>query len=98
MNWVSGRSLRTVTIARERAKGVCERCQENPVFHIHHTRPMRGKGFLARMQSDGDQKETAVALCKECHLEAHQGSFKSKRPNQNAGCGESRLSGVVTAS
>ena len=98
MNWASGRSLMTKTIARERAKGICERCKENPVFQVHHTKPMRGKGFLARVQSDRDQQETAVALCKECHLQAHQGSFKPKKPNWNAGCGESRLSGVVSAS
>jgi group II intron reverse transcriptase/maturase len=97
MNWASGRSLRTKLIASERAKGICERCQENPVFQIHHTRPMRGKGFLARVQSDRDQQETAVALCKECHLKAHQGSFKPKKSNRNAGCVERRLSGVGSA-
>lgn len=75
MNWASGRSLRTKTIAKERAKGICEKCKENPVFQVHHKRPMRGKGFLARVQSDRDQKETAIALCKECHLHTHQGSF-----------------------
>jgi len=75
MSWVSGRSLMTKTIAMERANGICERCHERPVFQVHHTRPMRGKGFLARVQSDRDQRETAVALCKECHLQAHQGSF-----------------------
>jgi group II intron reverse transcriptase/maturase len=75
MSWTSGRSLMTKTIAIERANGVCERCKEKPVFQVHHTRPMRGRGFLARVQSDRDQKETAVALCKECHLQAHQGSF-----------------------
>lgn len=98
MNWTSGRSLRTSLEARERAKGRCERCQENPVYQIHHTRPMRGKGFLARMQSDRDQKETAIALCKECHLTVHQGSFNNKKPSWNAGCAERCLSGVVSAS
>ena len=97
MSWTSGRSLMTRTIAMERANGICERCKEKAVFQVHHTRPLRGKGFLARVQSDGDQRETAVALCKECHLEAHQGSFQGKKPSRNAGCGESRLSGVVRA-
>jgi len=97
MNWASGRSLRTSLTARERANGICERCKENPVFQVHHTRPMRGKGFLARMQSDRDQQETAVALCKECHLIAHQGSFNDKKPSRNAGCAERCLSGVVPA-
>ena len=98
LNWASGRSLMTKTIAIERAKGVCERCKEKPVSQVHHTRPMRGKSFLARVQSDHDQQETAIALCKKCHLEVHQGSFNSKKPSRNAGCGESRLSGVVRAS
>lgn len=98
MTWASGRSLMTKITASERAGGVCERCKENPVHHIHHTSPIRGKGFLARIQSDRSQRETAIALCKECHLEAHQGSFKVKKPSWNAGCGESRLSGVVSAS
>jgi group II intron reverse transcriptase/maturase len=100
MNWASGRSLMTRLTAIERAKGVCERCRENPVHQVHHNRPLRGKSFLARVQSDRSQRETADALCKECHLEAHQGSFRPKKviPNWNAGCAERCLSGVVSAS
>lgn len=98
LNWTSGRSLMTQLTAIERAKGVCERCRIKPVHQVHHTRPMRGKGFLARVQSDRDQKETAIALCKECHLATHQGTFKGRIPSRNAGCGESRLSGVESAS
>ena len=100
MNWASGRSLITRLTAIERAKGICERCKENPVHQVHHKRPMRGKSFLARVQSDRDQRETAVALCRECHLEAHQGSFRPRKvlPNWNAGCAERCLSGVVSAS
>lgn len=98
MNWASGRSLRTILTAKERANGICERCKEKPVSQVHHKRPMRGKGFLARVQSDHSQQETAVALCKECHIVAHQGSFNSNKPSRNAGCDESRLSGVVSAS
>lgn len=98
MSWASGRSLKTILTAKERANGICEKCKENPVFQVHHKRPMRGKSFLARMQSDRDQQETATALCKECHLQVHQGSFNDNKPSRNAGCGESRLSGVVSAS
>lgn len=98
LNWASGRSMVTRITAIERAKGRCERCKENPIHQVHHTRPMRGKNFLARVHSDRDQRETAIALCKECHLATHQGSLKPRNPSRNAGCGESRLSGVVSAS
>ncbi|MBD0372377.1 MAG: group II intron reverse transcriptase/maturase [Pyrinomonadaceae bacterium] len=98
MNWQSGRSFATRLEALERANGVCERCQERPVVHVHHTVPLRAKTFLARVMSDRDQRYTAKALCKECHLEVHGGSFNRQRSYRNAGCGESRLSGVGTAS
>jgi predicted HNH restriction endonuclease len=69
------------------------------VVHVHHTVPIRAKSFLARVMSDRDQRYTAKALCKECHLEVHGGSFKPKqRSNRNAGCDESRSSGVGSAS
>jgi group II intron reverse transcriptase/maturase len=74
-NWQSGRSLATRTAALERAKGICERCGENPVAHIHHTVPLRGKTFLARVMSDSGQRYTAQALCTVCHLEVHGGSY-----------------------
>src|SRR6266566_5706297 len=67
-NWHSGRSLATRTAAWERAKGTCERCGANPVAHVHHPVPLRGKTFLARVRSDSAQRYTALALCKECHL------------------------------
>jgi hypothetical protein len=60
-NWQSGRSLATRTAALERAKGMCERCGENPVAHVHHTVPLRGKTFLARVMSDSGQRYTAQA-------------------------------------
>jgi group II intron reverse transcriptase/maturase len=99
LNWQSGRSLATRLEAIERANGVCERCNENPVAQVHHTIPIRGKSFLARVMSDRDQRYTARALCKECHLEVHKGSFKPNRQksNVNAGCRESGLSGVGSA-
>ena len=100
MNWQSGRSLATRLEALERAKGVCERCNENPVVYVHHTVPIKTKSFLARVMSDRDQRYTAKALCKECHFEVHEGSFKPRKhkSNWNAGCDESRLSGVGSAS
>jgi group II intron reverse transcriptase/maturase len=78
-NWQSGRSLATRTAALERAKGTCERCGENPVAHIHHTVPLRGKTFLARVMSDSAQRYTAQALCQECHLEVHGGSYTPRK-------------------
>jgi group II intron reverse transcriptase/maturase len=74
-NWQYGRSLATRTAALERAKGICERWGENPVAHVHHTVPLRGKTFLARVMSDSAQRYTAQALCDECHLEVHGGSY-----------------------
>jgi group II intron reverse transcriptase/maturase len=79
MNWQSGRSLATRTAALERAKGTCERCGENPVVHVHHTVPLRGKTFLARVMSDSAQRYTALALCNECHLEMHGGSYAPRK-------------------
>jgi hypothetical protein len=79
MNWQSGRSLATRTAALERASGTCERCGENPVAHVHHTVPLRGKMFLARVMSDSDQRYTAQALCKGCHLEVHGGSYAPRK-------------------
>lgn len=78
MNWQSGRSLATRLEAMERAGGVCERCRENPAAQVHHRVPLRGKSFLARVMSDRDQRYTAQALCRACHLEMHEGSFKHR--------------------
>ena len=78
-SWQSGRSLATRMTALERAKGTCERCGEKPVEHVHHTVPQRGKSFLARVMSDSAQRYTAMALCKECHLEMHGGSYAPRK-------------------
>jgi len=84
-NWQSGRSLATRTAALERAKGTCERCGENPVAHVHHTVPLRGKTFLARVRSDSGQRYTAQALCKGCHLEVHGGSYTPRKRKGQVG-------------
>jgi group II intron reverse transcriptase/maturase len=84
-NWQSGRSLATRKAALERANGVCERCGENPVAHVHHTVPLRGKTFLARVMSDSAQHYTAKALCKECHLEMHGGSYAPRKRKGQVG-------------
>jgi group II intron reverse transcriptase/maturase len=85
MNWQSGRSLATRKAALERAKGTCEQCGENPVTHVHHTVPLRGKTFLARVMSDGAQRYTAVALCQECHLERHGGAYAPRKRKGQVG-------------
>lgn len=97
--WQSGRSLATRLAAVDRANGVCERCKERPIEHVHHKIPIKGRTFLARVMSDKSQRETAIALCKECHLEVHGGSFDPKRQRlgRNAGCVERCLSGVGSA-
>jgi group II intron reverse transcriptase/maturase len=84
-NWQSGRSLATRTAALERAKGTCERCGEQPVAHVHHTVPLRGKTFLARVTSDSAQRYTAIALCNECHLEVHGGSYAPRERKDQVG-------------
>ncbi len=99
MGWQAGRSLATRLEAEERAQGMCEQCKEKPVTHVHHISPMRGKSFLKRVQSDSNQRYAAKALCMECHLEAHGGSFSpaKARSSRNAGCAERCLPSVVTA-
>jgi hypothetical protein len=84
-NWQSGRSLATRMAALERAKGICERCGEKPVAHVHHTVPLRGKTFLARVQSDSAQSYTAQALCSECHLEVHGSSYAPRKRKGQVG-------------
>jgi group II intron reverse transcriptase/maturase len=99
-NWQSGHSLATRLAAMDRAGGICERCGENPIAQIHHTVPLKGRSFLARVTSDSAQRYTAKALCRECHLEEHGGSFKPRkqRSGGKAGCAERCLSGLGTAS
>jgi group II intron reverse transcriptase/maturase len=100
MSWQSGRSLATRMVALERAQGICERCGENPVAQIHHTVPLGGRSFLARVTSDSAQRYTARAVCRECHLEEHGGSFnpRKQRSGGKAGYAERCLSGLGTAS
>jgi len=88
LNWQSGRSLATRLEAEERAKGICEKCEINPVQNVHHTVPIGNRSFLARVMSDKSQRYTAKALCRECHLEDHQGSFRRRKSNRNAGYAE----------
>jgi group II intron reverse transcriptase/maturase len=97
--WQSGRRLATRMAALDRANGVCERCRERPVAHVHHTIPLRGKSFLARVTSDRNQRYTALALCKDCHLEVHGGAFdpSKRRSNGSAGYAERCLSGAGSA-
>jgi hypothetical protein len=85
MNWQSGHSLATRMAALERAKGICERCGENPVAHVHHTVPLRGKTFPARVMSDSAQRGTAQALCNKCHLEVHGGSYAPRKRKGQVG-------------
>jgi hypothetical protein len=85
MNWQSGRSLATRMAALERAKGTCERCGEKPVAHVHHTVALRGKTFLARVISDSAQRYTAQALCHECHLDVHGGSYAPRKRKGQVG-------------
>ena len=76
LNWMQGRSAATKLTALARSERICERCGENPVEHVHHKNRMKTKRtMLAKIRSDRDQREQALALCKECHLEAHHGNF-----------------------
>jgi group II intron reverse transcriptase/maturase len=76
MNWMQGRSAATRLTALARSEGICERCGENPAEQVHHKNRMKTKRtMLAKIRSDKDQRDQAQALCKECHLEVHHGSF-----------------------
>jgi group II intron reverse transcriptase/maturase len=99
LNWQSGRSLATSLAALERTGGRCENCRENPAVHVHHRVPLKAKSFLARVSSDRDQRETAKALCQECHLEVHKNSHNpgKKRSSWNAGYIERCLPSVGSA-
>jgi group II intron reverse transcriptase/maturase len=94
-NWTSGRSLETRLTALGRTDGLCEGCGKHPVFQVHHPRPMRGKSFRARVASDTAQRSRGIALCRACHAQAHGRTIRSKQEsNGNAGCVETRSSGV----
>jgi group II intron reverse transcriptase/maturase len=99
LNWQSGRSLATRLEAEERAGGICEKCREKAVTHVHHLTAIRERSFLARIMSDRDQRQTAIALCLECHLEIHGGSFQPgrTRASRNAGYIERCSSSVGSA-
>jgi hypothetical protein len=74
--WIEGRSAATRLTALARSGGICERCGENPAIHAHHPNRMNAKRMHAKVDSDRDQRERAMALCKECHLEAHHGTWR----------------------
>ena len=75
-NWLQGRSAATRLTATTRSEGICERCGTNPVAQVHHKNRMATKRTtLAKIASDKGQREQAQALCRECHLEAHHGTF-----------------------
>ena len=75
--WQHGHSAATRLTALARSGGTCERCGKNPVDHVHHKNRMRTKrSMLAKVISDRDQQTQAPALCKECHLEAHKGTWQ----------------------
>lgn len=95
--WTQGRSLETRLTAMGRSDGLCEGCGKRPVFQVHHTRPMRGKSFQGRVASDSAQRHSAMALCRECHAAAHGRILRSQKSNRNAGCVETRPSGVGRA-
>src|SRR5215510_4083854 len=75
--WLQGRSAATQLSALTRSEGICERCGKNPARHVHHPNRMKTKRTrLAKAASDRDQQNQARALCKECHLEEHHGTWK----------------------
>ncbi len=75
--WLQGRSAATRLSALVRSNRLCERCQKNPVAQVHHKNRMKSKrSILGKVASDRDQRNQARALCKECHLEDHQGTWQ----------------------
>ena len=78
-NWLNGRSETTRWSALDRSEGICERCGINPVQQVHHRSRLHTKRLpRSKITSDRSQQRTAMALCKDCHLAVHQGTF---RPN-----------------
>lgn len=97
-SWNVGRSLETRLTAIDRADGMCEGCGRNPVFQVHHPRPMAGKSFRAKVASDAAQRSRGIALCRECHAAAHGRTIRRRQESDgNAGCVETRPSGVGRA-
>jgi RNA-directed DNA polymerase len=75
-HWTQGRSTATRLTALARSEGICERCGENPADQVHHPNRMKTKRTLrAKVMSDKDQQQHAVALCHKCHLESHHGNY-----------------------
>jgi hypothetical protein len=75
--WLQGRSAATRLSALARSDGLCERCQKNPAMQVHHKNRMKTKRTTrAKVDSDRDQRNQARALCKECHLEEHHGTWQ----------------------
>jgi hypothetical protein len=100
MHWMPGRSAATRLTALARSEGTCERCGENPGDQVHHKNRMKTtRTMLAKGRADRDQREQALALCKECHREVHHGNFngEANTVGWNAGCAETCLSGVGSA-
>jgi len=78
-NWLDGRSATTRWSALDRSDGICERCGERPVQQVHHRSRLHTKRTVRRkIASDRSQQRTALALCKECHLAVHQGTYRPK--------------------
>lgn len=75
--WLQGRSAATRLTALAGSGGICQRCGINPAMQVHHKNRMKTKRTaLAKAASDRDQREQAQALCKECHLEEHHGTWQ----------------------
>jgi group II intron reverse transcriptase/maturase len=70
-DWAVGRSLATRATAMARSEGLCERCGVNPAEQVHHPRAMAGRSWRAKVESDRAQRDSAVALCRSCHQQAH---------------------------
>jgi hypothetical protein len=80
MGWQGGRSLATRLEAIDRSNGIRERCHANPVDEVHHRVPLRRKRTrVARIESDASQRLTAIALCKQCQVNSHGRSVRSRR-------------------
>ena len=50
-------------IVKERSGGMCERCGLSPAVHFHHA--------VYRSQQGTNDVSNAIALCLQCHAEAH---------------------------
>jgi len=75
--WRQGRSAATRLSALTRSEGTCQRCGKNPAMQVHHKNRMKSKRtMLAKVASDRDQRKQAQALCTECHLEEHHGTWQ----------------------